>query len=264
MSAVTGLMCFVTLLYIVGLGTIYWYAYDVEFYNVPVYALDNVTVQMCNFTYEVNEGLFQMEYKAERKCVGSRKEVDDVTKLSSYEDICEARRDTNYSHWCKKQNATISMVVLALCCSILAVLASASKGAKPAVVACTCFFAFLLGMIAMSVYSSSTLGFWITDSDDVTRSIYKVDTLYANLGDRTDFDGHKDTASFLATGELKYKSTDRGFHFSFAFIIIGWILSLFASVMAGIRDHVNVSVVPAPVEQVVAAEGGQAVATELR
>jgi hypothetical protein len=263
---VTGIMCFVLMLYIVGLGAIWWYSYEVEFRNVVEhYKDDNSTLQTryCNFTIEINEGLFQMEYDAEKRCSdGSVFESDDESKLKNYKDICEAKSDKDEaSNWCKKNNAVISMVVLGICMALFAVLASLGK-LKPGLLACMCFFSFLFGMIAMSVYASQKVAFWVTEQDSALNPIYStVDHVYNNLGDRTDFDGHHDSASFLNTGLIQYRSTDRTFHFCFAFIIIGWILSLIAACLSGIREQAQIQVVNTQTNVV---EGGQVIATEMK
>lgn len=198
-------MTLVTMLYIVALGAVYWYRYDVVTYPEPFVTQegDIYVENVCKVKTITTEGLFQFKTEILKDCRTNNTERlyyendnDDYTELKDYKDFCNAKSKDS---WCQYNNTVISMMVLAIISAFIAAAASCVAAAKPYSL-CTTFFAFAFGLIAMAVYAASDVG---RDGDS---DVYGV---RAQLGDRMG---------------LKH----RAFHFSFAFTIVGWICSLIA------------------------------------
>ena len=255
-------MIFTCLLYIVALGSTYWYYFEATIFFFVYSVSGNIIIMIYSFILylkiindddigfrskiEVNEGLFQSKIKETISCVdasacdGFTASKTHTSSLDQWKDICKSKPSSSYTDaekkWCRSQNAVISMLVLAIVCSFVAGITTCFPPAKPFSL-CAITFSWIFGMIAMAVYAANKFGYF---SDDPRNYVLVGSKPFHSRGDTNqggDFHGQK-----ISNGH---------FHFSFSWCVIAWTLNFLAFFLIAASKNEELGKVVAPVTNMV-------------
>jgi len=240
-------MIFTCLLYIVALGSTYWYAFEVTVPITSGNSTGDAGISLGDVKYEVNEGLFQSKSKWTFTCTNTSictsESGTHTSSLDHWKDICKTKPSSSYTDaekkWCRSQNAVISMVVLAIVCSFVAGITTCFPPAKPFSL-CTITFSWIFGMIAMAVYAANKFGFF-------GDQLVGVNGDFVFVGSKPfSKEGDVDQGA-----EFGLRVKNQHFHFSFAWCVIAWTLNFLAFFLIAASKNEELGKVVAPVTNMV-------------